>query len=87
MPGELTCQPSVKIAKDDVKYWKNREQELLDRIAALEGKVSANETDKDKARGPPHPVAVQRRDKSEEKHPVSSEFRFLSNVKAHDFRK
>ncbi|EEB11280.1 conserved hypothetical protein [Pediculus humanus corporis] len=40
--GELTNQQSVKCTKDDIKYWKNREQELLAKISDLENLVANN---------------------------------------------
>lgn len=39
IPGELSGQPSIKNTKDDLNYWKNREQELLSKIADLESKI------------------------------------------------
>lgn len=68
--GELTGQPSVNKNKEDV-YWKNREQELLGKIAALEDRVKEAEALKylsvDQA-------AIQRQEKLEQDLSVSEKY-------------
>lgn len=69
-PAELTGQASPKVTKEDAKYWKTREQELLEKISMLESKMGGSEAPK--YYGPVDQVAAQRQEKLEEDLSVST---------------
>ncbi|KAK6617613.1 hypothetical protein RUM44_005201 [Polyplax serrata] len=76
--GELSGQPSIRNTKEDIKYWKSREQELLTKIAELENKVSGkdpktqeNETAQEKCEN--SPAVVTSREKLNKSKPPAAD--------------